>query len=1162
MGFAGLEVFTNKASVKTKRQRLNTGSKMRNVTGRRRIKQSVCLCAAMLFVATAGYAQEAPQRYVFSVDGATLEQALDEVYAQTGVQLLYSHDLADLTGIHSVSGQYTIEEALEIMLQGTEFSGGLTESGVIVISRKKSVKSHKREGIVVVPKKMKTSLLASVAALSVGGGANSALAQEAPEIIRSAAQVSNIPEPAREPDEVIVTGSRIKRAGNANSAVPLQVFTAADLDEMGTTDLAEALLQLPGVSSGVSPKNSNNFIQTSGLSTISLRRLGDSRTLVLINGKRVVSNSGNSDRVSLSTLPAGFVERTEITTGGASAVYGSDAIAGVANFLLEDDKQGFQVDARYSTPEASGGEEVRLNLSYGTDFADDRGYMFIAGSYRDEAMIRADSTRPKSILAIEFDDPDTSSDDAFADEINAPGCDPANEDRHCFLGSLSSSTPGGVFEGDAWFVNGQWFNDKGLTAPGHGPTDDFYTDADGYNFRPGRSLLGSREVFNLGLHTKYEFTPSVEGSFVALYSDIESITAGGFETLNNGDEFGVIGQNRTSIGNMSSSHPFIPPEVEATRSGSVSFGRRLVELGEQKRINNRETIRFMGDLSGEFGDSFDWEIFGTYGKFTQVQDNPNEFNAQKARYALRIESDGAGSFQCIDTAARADGCVPLNIFGEGTITEAAANYIRYNGHAEQSRTQFTAGAFMSGDAFDLPTGPVKTAFGVEFRREEQDTIGDPDGDLIGGIDGDPTTPDADVTTLATFPTLSASYEVVEGYVEIDIPLKEDVFNVQAAARIGHYNTIGTIYSYNLGAVWSPFDGVKFRAQISRAQRAPNITEIFSPPRPDSDSLSDPCEGIRLDGTGIDAPEGDGGANADLSVVAQNCLSEIGIQTYLADPINGGEFDAPGSVFGPNSGNLNVKEETADTITIGAIFQPTWIDNLTVIVDYYKIDISDAITSVSTQNTVDLCYSSIDFDTNRFCSVITRNAVDGFVDQVINFQENLNNELVEGLDASLKYKFDISSLPGAWDIDLRYSHYFKDQVSFVGLGGTVLTTSNLGEINNAKDELRAKLGYSYNNIRLTYTMQYEQGGIDDLLNNADPSDDRYFKASDETFHRVYGSYTFGDDDQYRIYGGVNNIFDNIGPLMPTGLDHGGSHNITTDLNDPVGREFYVGVRARF
>ncbi|WP_440959559.1 TonB-dependent receptor plug domain-containing protein [Oceanicaulis sp. LC35] len=988
--------------------------------------------------------------------------------------------------------------------------------------------------------------------------------------VANAQNASEASEAAAAPaeDVITVTGSRIQRASNAESAVPLQILSADDLQETGTTDLAEALIELPGVSASVSPKNSNNLIQTSGLSTISLRRLGDDRTLVLINGMRAVSNSGNSDRVSLGTIPLGFVERTEVTTGGASAIYGSDAIAGVANFKLEDDFEGVEVDLRYTTPEASGGDEYRANALWGTRFDNDRGYALFGVEYRDLAMIRADDTRPESIAAISFDDPSTSSNDAFADQLNAPGCTPDFPERHCFLGSRSSYTPGGVFEsGDAWFVDGQWFNDKSLQPSDRSGSSDFFSDVDGYNYRPGRTLLSSRELLNIGLTTSYEFTPSIEGSFTALYSDIESVTAGGYQTLGSSNTFGVL--DAFTVGDMASNHPFIPDAVQETRSGSVSFTRRLVELGEQARINERTTLRLMANLNGELNDRFDWTAFATYGHFTQDQENPNEVNFYNAQRALDIESDGNGGYQCVDAAARADGCVPLNLFGEGSISEAAANYIRYDGFATQSRTQYTAGGYITGELFDIWAGPVKTAAGVEYRREEQDVTGDPDGDVVGGLDGDPTTEDRYRTSLSTFPTMSASYEVIEGYAEIDVPLIADQLNFQAAARVADYDTVGAIFSYNAGMVWRPIDDFGLRAQYSRSQRAPNITELFSPPRPDSDDLIDPCEGLMADGTGLSQPSGSGGANADLDIVRANCLASPGIQAYFANPENIDpstnapyEFDPGSSVYGPNAGNPNVQEETADTFTIGAIFQPRWVDNLTLIVDYYSIQIEDAITSIESQDVVDLCYSSADFPNNKFCDVITRNPNTGEVVEVINYQENLDRETVEGIDMSLDYRFELPQIPGRFDIDFRYSHYITQEVEFEGIGGTVLTSTSLGEINTPENEARLRLGYREGPFRMSYTVTYAEGGIDDLLNNANPGDDRYFKADDEYFHRIYASYTFGEDDQYRVYGGVNNLFDNLGPLLPTGLDNGSDRNISESLNDPTGREFYLGVTAQF
>lgn len=1014
----------------------------------------------------------------------------------------------------------------------------------------------------------------SIIAIMIACSSNSVFAQQAPT------QTASVEEDVML-DEVVVTGSRIKRASNASSSVPLQVFNVGDLEEIGTDDLSEALEQLPGIGTGASNQSTNDNIQTGGLSTIALRRLGDNRTLVLINGKRAVSNSGNGDRVSLSTLPSGFVQRTEVTTGGASAVYGSDAIAGVANFVLRDDFEGLQLDGRYTAPEASGGEEYRINALYGTKFADDRGFIMLGATYRDEKMIVADATRPLSILAQEFDDPSTSSSDDFANERGVPGCDGPNTEKHCLLPSFDDDTPGGVFEnGDAWFKDGQWFNDKTLNPGDRADGRDFFADFDGHRFREGRSLQGSREIFNVGLHASYELSSGIEASFTGLFSQIDSANNSGYETLDNGDSFGNPGQ--FTIGDIPSDNPFIPDAVRETLSGGVAFDRLTVELGEQSKINDRETIRLMGDLKGDFNDNYSWEVFGTFGHFSQKQTSINELNFLHAQQALNVEetSPGSGVYQCIDPAARANGCVPLNIFGTGSITPEMADYIRDELVATQTRTQYTLGGHVTGEIFDLPAGGVNAAFGFEYRREEQNTVGDSDGDRVGGNDGDPSTLDFNVSSGAIFPSLKANFDLYEVFAEVDVPLIADMLNFEAAVRFADYSTVGSVLSYNAGLVFQPTDDIRIRGQFSRSQRAPNITELFSPPRQDADDLVDTCDGLTFDqGTGlfdtsgIGQPKGDGGDAADLATIGANCTDTSsalnqGIHAWLADPDNAGEeFDGLGRVNGPNAGAAivngvrDLQEETANTYTVGIIYSPEFIPGLTVAADYYRIDIKDAIGALSTQNVVDLCYSSADFPNNKFCDVIERNSVNGDVIEVINHQENLNKKVVEGLDASLLYNFEAPSIPGDFDIDFRYTHYFKDTTEFEAIGGSIQKSTPLGELENQADEFRAKFGYGYEGFRFTYTVVY-YGSTINLNTESQPTDDRYFKYDSQFFHRIYASYTFGDDDQYKVYAGVNNLTDNFGPFTPTGLKNGSTRNLVSNVNDAVGREFYLGARLNF
>ena len=318
----------------------------------------------------------------------------------------------------------------------------------------------------------------------------------------------------------------------------------------------------------------------------------------------------------------------------------------------------------------------------------------------------------------------------------------------------------------------------------------------------------------------------------------------------------------------------------------------------------------------------------------------------------------------------------------------------------------------------MPAGPLAVAFGGEYRDENQDTVGDPDNEF-------------ELTSISVVPNLSAGFDVVEGFVEFDIPVV-DTFSVQLAARAAEYSTVGSIVSYNAGGSWSPSEDIRFRGQYSRAQRAPSITEFFSAPRQDLDSLLDPCDGLLPDGSGITPPSVGG---FDAATISVNCLTEPGIQAFFADPANAGnpfEFDA--SVNGPNAGNNQLREETADTFTVGVILTPRAIPNFSLVVDYYNIDVDDAIGSISTQTTAELCYGATDFPNNRFCDVITRDASSGNVIEIINRQENLNNLKSEGIDVTLDYNWETHLLPGEFDINIRYSQSFADEFVFIGDGG--------------------------------------------------------------------------------------------------------------------------------
>jgi len=1005
---------------------------------------------------------------------------------------------------------------------------------------------------------MKNLLLVTscTGALAIAMTPGAALAQSTGQDTGSAENPATLPvatDQQAEPEEnvITVTGSRIRRS-NATAAIPLQIFNRETIEESGSVDLAEIVAEIPGVDSDLSPESTNTSVQNSGISTINLRRLGSNRTLTLIDGRRAISNAGNGERVSLNTIPAGFVDSIEITTGGASAIYGSDAIAGVVNILLKDDFDGFDANLRYAKPERSGEQEILADLAWGRNFDEGRGNIMVGFSYEHEDPIYADGTRPDSIRAVSWGVPSDIGN--FNDESLLPGCDDSG--RYCFTPSLTSYIPGGRFESDdAWNIGGVWYNDQSLL-PDDGRTsgEAFETYPDGYNLRPGQTLSPEYEMWSGAIKARYDLTPSIRFDAGAMYTVINTRARSAPEAAIYGDTYAVLDADgnatydangviiEAELPQIASSHPFIPPEVEETRSGSVSWYRRFNELGWDEKNNDRQTLRTNFGLSGDAWGDWQWNVGGTYGTYNQHQRDLNEIDLQHLANALQVTTID-GEVVCASAAAREEGCVAVNIFGEGSITEPMADYIRYNADLRQEREQVTGLASANGTLFELPAGPLKAAAGLEYRREYQRTWGQ-GGDKILQ------------TTSTGVPDIEARFDVIEAFAEIDVPVLETV-SLQLAGRIADYSTVGTVSSYNIGGSFFPSPDVRFRAQYSRSQRAPTLTEFFSPPRGDYDSLTDPCGGLLPDGTGITPPPG---SDASAATIAANCLAEPGIQAYFADPDNAGQaFGVGGSVYGPNAGNTNLREETADTFTAGVILTPRFVPGLSLIVDYYQINVKDAIGSVSTQLAAELCYTADNYPNNRFCDTITRNPANGAVREVINQSENLDRYETSGIDTTLNYDWEIGGIPGDFDFNVIYTHYLDDSYSFQAIDG-LQTEDTLGIIGNPKDEFRAKIGWSHEGLRVTWTTLFKSGGVDDK--DVGPGEPAYFDVGSQSYHNVYVGYTLRRRPTVRLYAGVNNVFDDLGPFLPSGLNSGNSRNIVSSLNDLDGREFYLGARSAF
>ena len=1008
-------------------------------------------------------------------------------------------------------------------------------------------------------------------------------AQDAPVETAAAAQGE---------DAIVVTGSRIARE-TYDTPAPVIGVSSEDLVESGDSELSETLADLPQLSSATNDSTVTGNTQNSGLSSIELRNLGANRTLVLVDGRRTVSNSGISNLVSLSTIPSDFIDRVEIITGGTSSVYGSDAVAGVVNIITKKNERGLTLRARTGITSQGDGQELTLGATYGSRFADDRGYFLVSGTYDRDWGIRAVdrewAVRPVS-YSYDFANGVNEFEGVFLNASGAPtsGSQPASQFPPLIMSDLSSFIPGGVFSGanssrDRFYRNGtlvplgpdvQTGQPVGIGTTDNGNTGYFLPNRDGYNQRTGRSLILARERYLGAAKLEYEFSDALEGFAQLQYSRItsgetrESVGIGWDSTYPLTDpitgvtteiEYGKIPCRRTGGCN-----PFVPPELRGSETPSTGVGiawdRRFDEVGGQITENKRETIRSWAGLRGKISDSWNWEASFGYGQYKQDQWRRNEINGINLTQALNAELGPDGAPRCVDADARAAGCVPINLFGEGAITPEAAAWIRADLHQELTIRQYTGQAFVTGELFQLPAGPVGAAFGVDYRKDSQDLS----GDILSQTGG---------TTGNAVPNFGGSIRALEGYGEVSVPLLRDapgayLLSVDASARFADYNidNVGTVFSWRGGVQYAPIPDIRFRAQFARAQRAPDIAELYSPPRGNFEAANDLCDGVTPTTAGQ---------------IAAGCRLDPGIQALFAQQATDGATQqytqAGNSLYSPNGGNLDLKEETADTLTLGAVIAPRFIPGLTIAVDYYDIRIKDAIDAYSNRDIQLQCYdTAVPQTDNPFCADITRNANNGQIVALVQRQVNLARFDTQGIDVAFNYRFrldDALGIPGRFDLRYDATHVLKQKVQFQGIEGTV-TNDLAGDLAEGSFKYRARgsLGWRLDNFRIRWTTTY-YGKINDsnsladqyaalLETNPNAEVPIFLNIGDVWEHDLFLSFDLDSGGkEFRLYGGVNNLFNSISPFLPSGTESGRLTN-QNGVYDIAGRRFYVGATVKF
>ena len=968
--------------------------------------------------------------------------------------------------------------------------------------------------------RISVAALLAGASLSVLGMAAPAVAQDAP-----AAQTAGPVQDATV-GEVVVTASRVARTG-FTAPTPTQIIGADTLEKRGATNVAMVLNELPAFKATTTPATNGVRAIFPGSYYADLRGLGAVRTLVLVDGKRFVpqvTTGLSSAQVDLNQIPSLMIDRTEVVTGGASAQWGSDAVAGVVNLILKKNFSGFEMNGQIGESQYGDNQEARIGFIAGKSFANDRAHATFAFDYVRNNGVDDAYTRPwgrKGYGLIVNPCP-------LQAAVSAACPTGGNgQAQNLIIPDVrySQSTAGGIINnapGTPVALAGL----RGLTFGnvGDAPRAFQYGALVGSQFMQGGDLsnIGQNIYTGIPLGAAARRTNAYSRFSYKLTDDINAYVEGSYAESTGTSRSLPARNEQTNPITIKLDNPYLPASVLATINAynagkpaasqitSLNLGRYDEDLQRQQSWVTNYTTRFVGGLEGSLpiAGNWKWDTAYIWGTNRYIQRDFHDRILANFNFAADAALNPAtGQIVCRATIpgasfnAAAAGCVPMNVFGNG----AASSAINYVTGTLYSRTIYDQNAFnfnLRGEPLHTWAGPVSVATGFEWRKESQVTVVDPIAEKAGYE-----------STNAR--SLSGDFNVKEGYLETVIPLARDFafaksFDLNGAVRVTDYSTSGTVTTWKAGATWTPFDGFLIRGARSRDIRAPSLFELYTLP----------------------------------------------VSTILNIGLNQGVGGGPSGNVGVQAltgGNPNLQPEKADTTTLGFSYAPSFVPGLQFSLDWYNIDVKGAIASVTSAQVATFCNTGNAY----YCGLIVPNAPGSASAYTVNANyQNLNETKRAGLDILVSYRTPldrfISGAPGRLTLNFSGNYVLKygDNIANAGYieraGETVSTPRFTSTLTGTYDIGKASVTVQWRHIDSgVYNVTFVEGvNIND--NTVDGAD--YINLS--------GS--FDVTDKLQLYAVANNVFNKAPPIAPQNF---GYPTINTWF-DLIGRTYKMGVRYRF